>query len=272
MWMQILTAAGLPVFGEEFPRRWGETIREANPDGFYESILRQGIYWRTNPHPKTGAFFHPAQVEKHVVKVFIPGLTRTDLAYIGRVLATVRHWRDYCGSIERLYAMEDEGAEPDKARPPRPTPWLEWWSENFALIRDVATRRHPVHVQSYDDLLKSPDRVIPEVLSWIGVEGLDADAGVQAVRPEHRSQTRPDVDVDANTAGALDLLFDHMVCGEPLSRAAIQRLNDINTKMAPRIDADRRRMEAERGPGRNPRRGGGAPPSAESSAEPPEDR
>jgi hypothetical protein len=151
MWMQILTAAGFPAFGEAFPRNWGETIKDANPDGFYESILRQGIYYRTNPHPRTGAYFFPEQVERHVVKVFIPGLVRTDRAYIGTVVATVRHWREYHDSLERLYAMENdartqknEGAKP----PPRIPPVFEWWSENFSLIRDIVTRRHRVHVQS----------------------------------------------------------------------------------------------------------------------------
>ena len=55
MWMQILIAA---------PANWGNTIRDANPSGFYESLLRQGIYWRTNPHPRTGAYFFPEQVER----------------------------------------------------------------------------------------------------------------------------------------------------------------------------------------------------------------
>ena len=86
MWMQILTGAGFPAFGEAFPRNWDKTLKDANPDGFYESILRQGIYYRTNPHPQSGAFFHPSQVTRHVVKVFIPGLVRTD-----RVLENAAH-------------------------------------------------------------------------------------------------------------------------------------------------------------------------------------
>ncbi len=66
MWMQILKAAGLRVLGEAFPRDWGETIRDANAQGFYESPLRHGIYYRTNPHPRTGAFL-PPQDTKHMV-------------------------------------------------------------------------------------------------------------------------------------------------------------------------------------------------------------
>ena len=163
MWMQILGAAGLPLFGEAFPRDWGRTLRDANPEGFYESILRQGIYWRTNPHPQTGAYFFPEQVQRHAVKVFIPGLVRTDRAYIGRVIASVRPWREYCRSLRRLWAMEDAALaerHPDRRPPPRLSPALEWWSESYMLIRDVAIRRYPVHLQSYDGLLEDPEGVL----------------------------------------------------------------------------------------------------------------
>ena len=90
LWMQILIAAGIPYFGEAFPRDWETTLKEANKEGFYESMLRAGIYYATNPHPRSGAYFFPEQVERHCVKVFIPGLVRTDRAYIGRVVASMR--------------------------------------------------------------------------------------------------------------------------------------------------------------------------------------
>ena len=52
MWMQVLQAAGLPILGKAFPRNWGTgPLRDANPDGFYETLLRNGIYFATNPHP-----------------------------------------------------------------------------------------------------------------------------------------------------------------------------------------------------------------------------
>ena len=108
MWMQILIGAGYPIIGEAFPMRWEHTIKAANPEGFYESHLRRGIFYRTNPHPKTGAYLFPEQVAHHAVKVFIPGLVRSDRAFIGKVIATVREWREYESSIARLYAIEDE--------------------------------------------------------------------------------------------------------------------------------------------------------------------
>ena len=65
MWMQILIAAGFPHIGEAFPMRWEQTIKAANPDGFFESHLRRGVFYKTNPHPKTGAYLFPEQVQHH---------------------------------------------------------------------------------------------------------------------------------------------------------------------------------------------------------------
>ncbi|MFY0539002.1 hypothetical protein [Nannocystis pusilla] len=109
MWMQVLRAAGFPVLGEAFPRGFTETLHQANPAGFYESILRHGIYFRTNPHPVTGEYFLPEHVEGYVVKVFVPGVIRSERAYITHLIANVREWREYEASILRLYALEREG-------------------------------------------------------------------------------------------------------------------------------------------------------------------
>ncbi len=244
MWMQILTAAGFPAFGEAFPRNWGNTLKDANPDGFYESVLRQGIYWRTNPHPRTGAYFFPEQVERHVAKVFIPGLVRTDRAYIGSVVATVRHWREYDSSLTRLYAMEDEARAhlPDAKTPVRIPPVLEWWSENYALVRDIVTRRYRVHVQSYDGLLRDPKSVIEDTLSWIGMDEIDVGAAVAAVKPDNRTQARDDdgplpEGVSQAVRDAFDLLHRTVDERAPLTGALVGQLNQAQTELAPRIQA-----------------------------------
>src|SRR5690606_3556008 len=103
MWMQILKASGLQLLGDAFPGRWGETIREANPDGFYESVYRRGINFQTNPHPQTGEYLHHDQTRDVAVKGFVPGLVRSDMAFITKVLATMRPWREYHHSVARLY-------------------------------------------------------------------------------------------------------------------------------------------------------------------------
>ncbi|MCA9681332.1 MAG: hypothetical protein KC457_03985 [Myxococcales bacterium] len=247
MWMQILIAAGFPAFGEAFPSNWGKTIRDANPAGFYESLLRQGIYWRTNPHPRTGAYFFPEQVTRHVVKVFIPGLVRSDRAFIGKVVATVRDWREYERSLNRLYAMEDQARRernPDSTDPIRFPPALEWWSENFALVRDIAIRRYPVHVQSYDGLLADPEAVIRKTLGWLGDPDIDVDKAIAAVDPEHRTQRRAEAEapvgedsVEPEYAAIFDELFATIHAGQGLPMALIQRLNQINHQLVPRIHA-----------------------------------
>jgi hypothetical protein len=245
MWMQILVGGGLPAFGEAFPSRWGETIREANPSGFYESILRGGIYYRTNPHPQSGEYFFPEQVEQHVVKVFIPGLVRTDRAFIGKVVASMRPWREYESSLERLYAMEDAKRKPGSAALIRMPAHLEWWAENFALIRDIATRRYPVNVQSYDSLLADPDKVIAETLSWIG-EG-DFGRARAAVNPEHRTQKAVESDsFEPEVAELCDELYRTIDSREVLTPSFIEKLNDCDRKLAPRIVEARKEITQQR--------------------------
>ncbi len=238
MWMQILIAAGMPIIGEAFPMRWEQTIKAANPEGFYESHLRRGIYYRTNPHPKTGAYLFPEQVQHHAVKVFIPGLVRSDRAFIGKVIATVREWREYEGSIARLYAIEDASRRaegkgeliPEERMPGA----LEWWAENFSLVRDIAVRRYPVHVQSYEGLLAEPERVIRDVLRWLG-KG-DADKALAAVKPEHRTQKRPEsTSVEPEIAEVFDAFYAALHAGKGLDAALLQRLNQTNEVLAPRI-------------------------------------
>ncbi len=251
MWMQILAAAGLPLFGEAFPRNWGKTLRDANPGGFYESILRQGIYWRTNPHPQTGAYFFPEQVEGHAVKVFIPGLVRTDRAFIGRVIATMRPWREYVRSMRRLWAMEDAARaekQPQARPPPRMSPALEWWSECFMLLRDVATRRYPVHLQSYDGLLDDPTGVLHRAFEWLGVG--DATRALAVVDPERRTQrAQPDEDdpesLDPEVIAIFDRLYETVHSGHSVGSDLLAALTATPVKLGPRIAEQQRAIRRD---------------------------
>ena len=78
LWMRMLIEAGLPSIGEAFPTVWGDSIRDANPHGFFESRLRRGIWFATNPDPRTGAYLHAGPTRLHAVKVFVPGVIRTE--------------------------------------------------------------------------------------------------------------------------------------------------------------------------------------------------
>ncbi|HEY1693660.1 MAG TPA: hypothetical protein VGG39_15940 [Polyangiaceae bacterium] len=269
LWMQILIAAGIPYFGEAFPRDWETTLKEANKEGFYESMLRAGIYFATNPHPKSGAYFFPEQVEGHCVKVFIPGLVRTDRAYIGRVIASVRAWREYEASLQRLYTMEDvEGAKSatDFTPPERMPPALEWWSENFALIRDVSIRRYPFHAQSYDGLLRDPDRVIRDTLQWLGAG--DAEKALSTPKPQHRNFHQPTSDsVPARAAEVFDELYDAIDRRRELTPRFLLELNQTNELLTPLLREHGRRMRADAARRRAQAMAAGKPADAETAQE-----
>jgi len=239
MWMHVLIAAGLPYIGERFPAGWGDLLRDANPDGFFESELMIGINYRTNPHPMTGAYLAPHQTREHAVKIFIPGLVRSDVAFLDRCIATVRGWRDYVVSIRRV------GIE-DTALPPA----LEWWCSNFALIRDLAIRGYPTHVLSYDSFLADPERVTAEVLAWIG-RG-DPVAAARVVRSE---KPRPPIHepdhlladgIDARHLETFDELHACIDAGRPLGASFIQRLNAVDAALRPLVREYQASVEAER--------------------------
>ncbi|UCH29646.1 MAG: hypothetical protein JSV06_01090, partial [Myxococcales bacterium] len=204
MWMQLLEAAGFPPIGDAFPRDWEKTIKDANPAGFYESELRKGIYYATNPHPKSGVYLFPVQTRRHAVKVFIPGLIKTDRAFIDKVIATVRPWRQYVGSVSRLYEMEKQAKKEARERSEVPDPVymppvLEWWTENFSLVSDIVTRRYPVYMLAYEAVLSDPEATLTEVFEWLG-EG-DVEAAIAKVEPSLRTQSAElDQDQDADVS------------------------------------------------------------------------
>lgn len=264
MWMQILDAAGFEVIGDAFPGIWGQSIRDANPKGFYESRYRQGIYYVTNPNPETGAFMHPKKVKKHAVKVFIPGLLRTDYAFIGAVISTMRNWREYSQSLTRLYTMEETYKKEAKARgetlPKSPfpdeeteirmkagriPPALEWWFENYDLIRDVTTRRYPFHMTTYDRLLGNPEGEISKVFKWLG-QG-DLNKALEVIQPKLRTQSNLEGgdELVAEFADIFDEFYDSVNRSQQLTASFIEKLNETNGKLTERWrEIHMERMEA----------------------------
>jgi hypothetical protein len=246
MWMQILVAAGFEAIGEPFPGDWQALLSSANQDGYWESQLLGGVYYRTNPHPLTGAFLFPEQTHFHAVKIMVPGLLRSDLAYIDRVVATVREWRQFVASRVRLRELYQSqfGLEPHEQifRHELP-PALEWWVDNFALLRDLATRRYAAHVCSYQSLIEDPERAIGEVLRWLG-RGDQARA-MSVVRPERQTQhaqtPTPDpahsLAIEPEDIEVFDELYDHIHRGLALSAAFLAKLNDTDLRLRPRLVA-----------------------------------
>ena len=239
MWMQVMVAAGVPVLGKAFPRNWEHvSLKEANPDGFYESILRQGIYFRTNPHPTTGEYFMPEHVKGYAVKVFVPGVVRSERAYIDLLVANIREWREYEASINRLYDLEDRdrlAKHPESEAPFRFPPAYEWWMENFALVRDISLRRYAYQLQTYDQVVRDPERYITRVLERHGGE-VDVAKAVAAVKPENRTQEAVQSDsVEPELAEVFDELYATIRDARPLAGAFLQTLNATNRRMLPTL-------------------------------------
>jgi hypothetical protein len=238
MWMQILSAGGFPVIGEAFPSNWGEAIGDANPKGFYESKLTAGVYFRTNPDPATGAYLHAGQTRSHAVKIFGPGVIRTDIAFCNRVLVTVRPWQEYVASILELRASSAAAHSLDESRRASDgtDPVLEWWADYFGLVRDAATRGYPVHFQSYAATLADPERVIGEVFDWLG--GGDVAAAVRCVESSLHRNRRAEItlatpEVPAHVLAACDLLYETVHAGRALDQATVDELNAAQRSLLP---------------------------------------
>lgn len=249
MWMQVLAAAGVPVIGERFPRGWGDLLESANPDGYFESELIAGINFQTNPHPLTGDYLAPAPTRSHAVKVLIPGLVRTDVAFIDRCLATVRDWRGYAGSVARVQALEG-AARPglgDELLPPA----LHWWCCNYGLVRDLAIRGYAAHVLTYDGLLRDPERHVTEVLGWLG-HGDPCEAA-RVVRPPtsagRAAYSRSDAELsdglEARHLEVFDELYATIDAERPLSAGLVDLLNRTDLALRPRVLEHRAGIQAQ---------------------------
>lgn len=240
LWMQILHAGGIPILGDPFPERWGEALRDANPRGFYESKLVAGIYFHTNPDPGTSQYLFPEEVEDHGVKIFIPGLLRTELAFLGRVIVTIRPWRDYGASwraFERLAEARGVQARALEVGPTTLHPALVWWSEHYALVRDVAIRRYPVHFQAYPALLEQPRQVLRRTFDWLGTG--DPEAALRVVDPSLQRSGRGgahDVDAPAVSSRCLrtfDRLYEATRAEASLDDGLIRELNECHEELRP---------------------------------------
>ncbi len=259
MWMQVLRAAGRPVLGEAFPAAFVGGLRAANPDGFYESLLRNGIYFATNPHPVSGRYFLPEHVAGYAVKVFVPGVIRSERAYIGRLIANVRPWQEYEASLARLNALEDaalrargQAVPEDRFQMP---PAYEWWLENFSLVRDITLRRYPARLLSYAQVLADPEGSVAAVLRFIAdapvAAGVvdDLAAALAAVNPGHRTQDRPEsaTTLAPEEAAAFDDLHAAVADGSLFTRPALLRqLSALNSRLLPELGAlQARALESE---------------------------
>ena len=240
MWMDILQKAGLPILGEQFPVDWENKLKDANPGGFFESRLRDGINFTSNPDPNTGFYLSPSKHHGHAIKLFIPGLVRSDLAFVDRVIATIRPWREFSTSITRLRAIEDSHRPKDEPLPVYLTPELEWWSENFALIKDLACRRYPIYMVSYDNVVTNPEKTIGEIINWIGAGNVTL--ATSAIKKEYRTQKKVTYTshkaITPDIANLFDELYQRVDQGSNLELDFLARLNAANLVLSPIINKE----------------------------------
>ncbi len=236
MWMQVLVAGGIPVIGKRFPKAWGQgSLKQANVEGFYEDIYRDGIFFATNPHPETGNYLRPEHARGQAVKVFVPGVVRTELAFIEGVIANVRDWREYVASVERLWRLDDLQREEegrDDPTPMRMPAVLEWFFENYGLLRDQRTREYPLFLQTYDDIVRDPAPFIERAFAGMG-EG-DVEAAAEAVKPQRRTQSgKTPTDIEPWLARAFDDFYGAVADGNGVSDALWDSLSRVHDRLQP---------------------------------------
>lgn len=246
LWMQMFATAGHEVIGTAFPRAWREHLEEHNPGGFYESELRRGIYHATNPHPKTGRYLHPDGTRRHAVKVFVPGLVKSDHAFLDRVIGSVRSWREVTVSLRKLRATEarvfhwEKSDSPIAFRPPE----IEWLEHVFLLVRNVVTRRYPALLVGHRRLMREPEAVWDEVLDFLGPfahEG--APRGSDVVEPKlYRNAPTEveDVVFGPDVTERLDAFVEAVDAGRWREPGVLAGLNDVWTEALRQGWTDRR--------------------------------
>jgi hypothetical protein len=233
-WMRLLRAAGFPIVGEAFPAPWGEALRALNPRGFWESRFTSGVYWATNPHPLTGEYLFPEHCRDLVAKVFVSGLVKSDVAFVDRVLGTVRDVRSVAASIRRFREIEAAAGLPG---PEAEAPELQWWVDTFALIRDLATRRHAAHVVSLGALVRDPEREITIALRWLG-RG-DAAAAISEMSETLPGQSLPRTEppYPREWVETWDELYARIDAGRDLDASFVRRLNALDGEIRPLVAA-----------------------------------
>jgi hypothetical protein len=232
MWMQIMAAAGCTVVGEAFPMDWEERIKATNPRGFFETTLRLGINFTTNPDPHTGACIRPESSGDWVTKVMTVGVRRTERVYLDRVLVSVRRWSDYVASIQRMFVM-DKGPEADTPMPSAERHALWWFLEHQATIMDAEQRGYPLRLVSYEQTLAQPAQIVPEVLDWLGAGG-DPQSAVAAVDPGLRTQhasAKLALDLPARWTDAFDELGARVQTREVMVQGWLEHMSEIRDEI-----------------------------------------
>ena len=241
VWMQILEKGGFQIIGERFPAHWQSLVGQANPRGFYESTLVQGINYHTNPEPRSGAWIPPDRVSNHAVKIFADGLVKTDFAYIGKVIFSIRKWQECEASQERMEEIKSRqtdlaGSDRHGERRALLPAGFTWWKANFSMVKDMQTRRYPVAAFSYEALLQNPEEICSVVFGWLG--GGDAIAAASVV--DRSLQTQQNVslpNVHHDYVETFDELYETLHENRQITPAFYKKLVATDGRITQEIDA-----------------------------------
>lgn len=239
LWMQILKQGGFPVFGKPFPANW-KMIEGENHQGYYESQLVEGINYKTNPDPRSGAWVPPQQVEGYAVKIFADGLVKTDYAYISKAILTIRNWQDCEASLQRFKSLMSEQNElvtigASNQYYMQLPPGYAWWKSNFSVLQDMMVRRYPTTLCSYENLLADPEKVISQVFNWLG-DG-NASEAISAVDQSMQTQKNTTLThVNHEYTGIFDELYHTLNNNIKISQAFYDQMLAVNKKITAELD------------------------------------
>jgi hypothetical protein len=234
MWMQILKAAGVPIVGEAFPRDWEERIGVANPEGFFESTLVEGINFLSNPDPVTGIYLSPEESRLWGVKVFLHGVCRTQTRYLDRLLISVRDWRAQRRSLQEMANLIKPQGREEEPTPIEPA--LTWWVEHYRVMVDAARRGYSYRLVSFEAVLERPSEIIPDVLRWANCNG-DFARAVDVVDPRlwrNRGGACPE-GLPATWAEAFDDFYSHVFENRPIRPEYLRQMEVLHREIAPLV-------------------------------------
>lgn len=250
MWMQILVAAGLEPLGRRFSANWEERLSHLNPEGFYESPFRHGLNFTNNPDPQTGQYIDPREETFTAMKVFGSALAMTEFAYLNRVIGTMRDWRSFVASRERLERGDRRG-KPKVPSELRLAPTLEWWMANYGMVRDATIRRYPFSWLSYESMVSEEGPMLVEqALRWIDpTRDWNVDAAVSQIRPELRHYALDDLEVQEPWMSAeAEQLFDDLYAlahrGQSVDSSMLIRMDEYHRVVLPYIHEHHERLQA----------------------------
>jgi hypothetical protein len=105
---------------------------------------------------------------------------------------------------------------------------------------------------AYDSVLNAPEETLPAVFRWLGAG--DAEAAIRKVEPELRTQdceTPAELREQEDRLGAqvievFDALYELVLKQTPLDQRFIDRLNETNELLGPRIEEAVKEVAAAR--------------------------